>query len=191
MLAALFAMRDPSSSPFNPAMPIDGEGADRAGNAAAASTSAATPRAGWVSRPMSDAARAILNEPGEWESQRAPARVGDQMIHPHTQAWLRSLPGSRWPMNLASRFPRVANHLALVWPDRVLCERAFERLLQDERGGRQGFPAMVQAELVALRRLRMEQSYADAPRAPWGGLRLVDSAEGREQRKPGGVDWRN
>jgi hypothetical protein len=175
MLAALFAMRDPSIPPSMRSLSQDVDGGDRL------QTPAPRPatRADWVSRPLSDAARAVLNEPSEWEPKRAPLRASDQMIHPHTQDWLRALPGSRWPMNLASRYPRIANHLALVWPDAVLCGRTFDRLLNDERGGRQGFPDLVRAELVALRRLRVELSHAEAPRAPWGGLRLVDATIAR------------
>ncbi len=176
-LPALFSMRDALPPPAAP-----DDAADRSRTAADNQ-----PRSSWVSRPMSEAARAILDDGRQWEAERAPARVGDQMIHPHTQAWLRSLPGSRWPMNLASRFPRVANHLALVWPDRVLCDRAFERLMNDDRAGRQGFPPPVQAELMALKRLRTEQDMAASPASPWGGLRLAEAPgrpKGRDAVRP-------
>jgi hypothetical protein len=129
-------------------------------------------------RPLSAAARAELSAPSSEHALRAPPRVSDQMIHPHTQAWLHALPAACWPVHLASRYPRIANQLALAWPDAVLCDLTFERLLSDERGGRQGFPAPVLEDLLALRRLRARQASTDSRRMPWGGLRLVEAPSG-------------
>jgi hypothetical protein len=108
-------------------------------------------------RPMSAAARAIVDEGIDWAERRSPERPTDQMVRPHTQAWLSGLPAACWPMELASRYPRLANQIALAWPDAALCERSLERLLRDERGGRRGFPSAVVLELQALRRLRHVQ----------------------------------
>jgi hypothetical protein len=51
---------------------------------------------------------------------------------------------------VCERYPRIANRIALCWSDRVLTERLLDDLLRDRRGGRNGFPEPVHAELVAL-----------------------------------------
>lgn len=51
---------------------------------------------------------------------------------------------------LCERYPRIANRIALCWSDQVLTERLLDDLLRDRRGGRNGFPVPVHAELVAL-----------------------------------------
>lgn len=120
-----------------------------------------------VSRPMSPAARMIAQPPVDWSRFRAPVRDQDRKLSKAAQEWLRGLPGARWPMNLATHYPRIVNHLALVWPDRHLTDMAFERLLTDTRGGRQGFAAAVQADLLALRRWRQELSVREQALPGW------------------------
>jgi hypothetical protein len=120
-----------------------------------------------VSRPMSPAARLIAQPPVDWSRFRAPPREQDRKLSKAAQDWLRGLPGARWPMNLATHYPRIVNHLALVWPDRHLTDMGFERLLTDTRGGRAGFPGPVQADLLALRRLRREMTDREQSRFGW------------------------
>ena len=120
-----------------------------------------------TSRPMSAAARLIAQPPVDWSRFRAPLREQDRKLSKAAQDWLRSLPGSRWPMNLATHYPRIVNHLALVWPDRHLTDMYFERLLTDTRGGRQGFASAVLGDLLALRRLRAEMSAQEQVIKPW------------------------
>ena len=120
-----------------------------------------------VSRPMSPAARLIAQPPVDWSRFRAPVREQDRKLSKAAQEWLRSLPGARWPMNLATHYPRIVNHLALVWPDRHLTDMAFERLLTDTRGGRRGFPPAVHADLLALRRWRQDLSARDQALPAW------------------------
>lgn len=120
-----------------------------------------------VSRPMSAAARLIAQPPVDWSRFRGPLREQDRKLSKASQEWLRSLPGSRWPMNLATHYPRIVNHLALVWPDKHLTDMYFERLLTDTRGGRQGFPSPVHGDLLALRRLRAEMSANEQAIKPW------------------------
>jgi hypothetical protein len=105
------------------------------------------------------------DEPLRWAEQRSPERVADRMIHPRTQHWMQTLPAGLWPMHLASRYPRIANQLALAWPDRALSERSFAQVLADDRGGRQGFPREVAEELLRLRRHRLALGEAPAPGA--------------------------
>lgn len=61
------------------------------------------------------------------------------------------------PHRLCQLYPRVANRLALCWPDWALTERLFEDLMIDKREGRQGFPREVAAELMRLRRFSAER----------------------------------
>jgi hypothetical protein len=68
--------------------------------------------------------------------------------------WAQKLSPADRPSNLCALYPRVANRLALCWPDAVLTRHFLESLLVDKRGTRQGFPAPVAAELIRLHRLR-------------------------------------
>lgn len=65
--------------------------------------------------------------------------------------WIARLPKSVQPLNLLRQYPRVANNLALNWPDRKAFRHCLYDLLVDKRGGRQGFPAPVLQELLRLR----------------------------------------
>ena len=67
------------------------------------------------------------------------------------QRWLDELPPALRPTHLCARYARIANRLALCWPDAKLTQQVFESLLVDRRGGRKGFPPPVRAELLALR----------------------------------------
>jgi len=86
--------------------------------------------------------------------ERRPSRLSDEALTGTTRSWLRSLPWRQRPMALCLRFPRVANRLAWCWRDGALCEQVFEDLLQDRRGGRNGFPTPVLRELQRLRAYR-------------------------------------
>lgn len=65
--------------------------------------------------------------------------------------WAKTLPAALRPVQLCRRYPRVANRLALCWPDLGLTMRLFDDLFVDRRGGRRGFPPDVKAELMMLR----------------------------------------
>lgn len=84
-------------------------------------------------------------------AQRAPARAADECLSPICHAWVKALPQAIRPYELCLQFPRVANRLALCWPDPALAQRLCDDLLVDRRGGRRGFPWPVRKELVALR----------------------------------------
>jgi len=70
---------------------------------------------------------------------------------PASLKWFASLPFDVRPMALVTKYPRIANLLALQWTKPSACRAYFEDLLSDGRGARQGFPADVQHDLVALR----------------------------------------
>jgi hypothetical protein len=99
--------------------------------AALRSRRAATPLSG-------RAARTPTNEPG-------PAALSSA-----AQRWLKELPPKLRPFELCRSFPRVANRIALCWNDLALVDTVFNELLVDRRGGREGFPSPVAAELLRL-----------------------------------------
>lgn len=72
-------------------------------------------------------------------------------LAPEALAWFAALPLPMQPHELCMRYPRIANRFALVWPDGELTALYFGSLLQDNRGGRRGFPTSVADELLALR----------------------------------------
>lgn len=76
------------------------------------------------------------------ESERRPTRSATQ--------WMLSLPAELRPIELLRRYARVANQLAAHWHDPAECTRQLEELVLDRRGGRQGFPPAVAAELQRL-----------------------------------------
>jgi hypothetical protein len=53
----------------------------------------------------------------------------------------RGLPYAVRPIELASRFPRIANSIAELWRRVARCEEYLDSLLVDHRGDRTGFPA--------------------------------------------------
>jgi hypothetical protein len=72
-------------------------------------------------------------------------------LNPQTLAWLDGLPSELRPCETALRFARIANRLAELWATPPLCLQYLDELCFDRRGGRQGFPPGVAAELLALK----------------------------------------
>lgn len=96
----------------------------------------------------------------DWAARRQPPNERDQSLSFVAVAWEQTFaPGDR-PANLCVLYPRVANRLALCWPDAGLTLTLLESLLVDKRGKRQGFPAPVKEELVRLRGLRAQPKSA-------------------------------
>ena len=107
----------------------------------AVGTAAAAP----VSAKPSDA----FAESHDWSKLRKaqPAKI----LLPIGKKWLEQLPPEVFPSALATTYPRIVNLIALEWNDRRNCSRYFSELLNDQRGGRQGFPAPVRRDLENLR----------------------------------------
>jgi len=84
--------------------------------------------------------------------QRDPPKTHDLALSAVGSRWLETLPAASRPEQLARQFPRVANRIALCWPDRELAEQIFEALIVDRRGARRGFPPGVREEIDRLRR---------------------------------------
>jgi hypothetical protein len=85
--------------------------------------------------------------------------------------WIARLPAEVRPLNLLRQYPRIANNLALNWPDRNAFRHYLYDLLVDKRGGRKGFPQPVLQELLALREWFEHVDFVQGRRMPPGGGR--------------------
>lgn len=94
-----------------------------------------------------------------------PAR-NDPGLDSATRLWLRRLPAGRRPLHLCALHPHLARRLAACWADPAAREQVLDDLLVDRRGGREGFPASVVAELERLRDFGAQQSQ-QPPGPPW------------------------
>ena len=65
--------------------------------------------------------------------------------------FFRTLPGDSYPQALVDHVPRIANSIVELRYDRSKLEEYFQSLLNDIRGGRQGFPFSVLMNLQNLR----------------------------------------
>lgn len=87
----------------------------------------------------------------DWAAKRDRPQARDHSLSSVARPWFEALPVPLRPHRLCRLYPRVANLLALCWPDPALSGHLFHGLLIDKRGGRKGFPPEVAAELVRLR----------------------------------------
>jgi hypothetical protein len=92
-------------------------------------------------------------KPDYWLSRRRPQRPADKALTGTALDWLMQLPPQARPQELCASFPRVANHLAEMWSDAQTAVAELDKLIDDRRGGRRGFPAAVRSELLVLRDL--------------------------------------
>jgi hypothetical protein len=106
---------------------------------------------------------------------RAPPSERDATLSTIARSWAEQFHAPLRPDRLCQVYPRVANRLALCWPDSILTERLFDELLIDKRGGRRGFPAEIAAELVRLRRF-------SAKRLPPRQLELLRPGYSQDER---------
>ena len=68
-------------------------------------------------------------------------------------SWMDSLKPETRAHFLCVHFPRIANRLALCWPDPALTVRLLDDFLLDKRGTRLGFPSEASKELTTLRQV--------------------------------------
>jgi hypothetical protein len=94
--------------------------------------------------------RHLPNAAIDWSLERQQVAHAQRMPNLKSMLWLRSLPTELQPVKLMRHYARVANSLAQAWDDGDRCERMLSELLQDNRGGRRGFPQPVMQELHAL-----------------------------------------
>ena len=85
----------------------------------------------------------------DWTTRRA-KEAATGLLRP-TAHWVSTLPRDVVPHALLSKFPRIANLLAVLWQDPGSLRRYLDDLLVDKRGNRQGFPLDILRELFALR----------------------------------------
>lgn len=85
-----------------------------------------------------------------WELKRGVPHKLDFGLTTLTIAWAAAMPATLRPLELCLQYPRIANRLALAWPDAVLAKRVLENVVADRRGGRRGFPKEVSEELSRL-----------------------------------------
>jgi hypothetical protein len=85
----------------------------------------------------------------DWAKRRA-AQPASGLLRP-TVAWATGLPATVQPSALLTKFPRVANLVAVLWKDPDSLRRYVDDLLVDKRGNRQGFPVDVLREIFELR----------------------------------------
>jgi len=109
-----------------------------------------------------DQARQVLNdlppgvgrvktlEPGFWEQQRRKPTPTDRALTGAAMDWVIALPPALRPHATCEHFPRVVNAIADAWADTAFSLQVLDHMINDHRGGRRGFPAAVQHELVAL-----------------------------------------
>jgi hypothetical protein len=89
--------------------------------------------------------------PAKWKRLRRAKLPTDRALTGQAIDWLLSLPPGLHPEKLTTQFPRIANALAQAWPEPEERKAALDKLFDDGRAGRGGFPPEVQRELIALR----------------------------------------
>jgi len=96
----------------------------------------------------------------DWAQVRS-ARTPERLL-PDTERWAESLPPEMKPASLLAMYPRLANRVARAWRDANDVQDVLDDLLIDRRGGRQGFPTPVHADLVRLRSLIEAPRFANS-----------------------------
>ncbi len=92
-----------------------------------------------------------VSRPEHWKRLRRASLPTDRALTGHAIDWLLALPPTLRPQRLTHHFPRIVNALAAVWHEPEQTQAAFDKLLNDRRRHRQGFPPGVLDELLALR----------------------------------------
>ncbi|HMQ74005.1 MAG TPA: hypothetical protein PKA84_00740 [Rubrivivax sp.] len=93
---------------------------------------------------------AQAGSPGYWKGRRRPPQPTDRALTGAAIEWMLGLREDLRPRELCERFPRLANALATAWADAAQRQQALEKLVNDERGQRSGFPHAVRMELELL-----------------------------------------
>ena len=97
-------------------------------------------------------------------------------MHPVIAEYFEKKP-DLYPQALEGRYSRVFNKIMAMWGTQAL-EEHFSDLIVDKRGGRQGFPADVAADIILLSRLHTRlletagMAKSHTPGDPWGDERL-------------------
>ena len=109
-----------------------------------------------TANPSSDAiaapdgrAHSRADKPADWTMRRRAMPV-NYMLRPALD-WFRQLPLDVRPLSLADKYPRLVNLIVSDWNTPAAFRARIDDLQADRRGGRQGFPAEIRAELNVLR----------------------------------------
>lgn len=113
-----------------------------------------------------------------WLQRRDPERPQDMALSALGKLWTDQFPLAQRPKSLCRQYPRLANRLALCWPDQQLTGMVLVDLLIDRRGGRRGFPADVQAELRQLLKGILDDMSATEMTEPHREARQLREMEG-------------
>ncbi len=95
-------------------------------------------------------------QPEFWQKRRRASMATDRALTGRSLEWLMQLPAALRPRALCDRFPRIVNRISESWADIEQSRSMFDRLLNDRRTGRRGFPADVLREIEALYAHRIE-----------------------------------
>lgn len=98
---------------------------------------------------------------------RSPEQAQDKVLSAAAIDWIDRLPATVRPTCLAQTYPRLANRLMLCWADPTLAALLLNNLTNDNRGGRQGFPAPVATEIFRLCEYLALRPVGRATRAPF------------------------
>jgi hypothetical protein len=82
-------------------------------------------------------------------------------------SFFRTLPGKDYPQALVENFPRIANTIVELRDERAKLTQYFDSLLNDTRGGRQGFPFSVLMDLQNLRDLMLGSALGPEDSTRW------------------------
>jgi hypothetical protein len=105
-----------------------------------------------------------LDLPPIMDDSQVEAAAADRREELHNQYKRKERPDP-WPI-IASRFPRIAETIRRDWGKRAL-DDYFAKLVVDDRGSRQGFPADVLTAILEVARLHAEQYRFAKPFHPW------------------------
>jgi hypothetical protein len=105
-----------------------------------------------------------LDLPPIMDDSQVEAAAADRRQEPHNQYKRKERPDP-WPI-IASRFPRIAETIRKDWGKRAL-DDYLSKLVVDDRGSRQGFPADVLTAILEIARLHAEQYRFARPFHPW------------------------
>jgi hypothetical protein len=82
-------------------------------------------------------------------------------------SFFRTLPGKDYPQTLVDNYPRIANTIVELREDRVKLTQYLDALLNDTRGGRQGFPFSVLMEIQNLREVLLGNVFGPDDSTRW------------------------
>ena len=85
------------------------------------------------------------------QAMRSALTEGDRTLSRLVPRWLEMLSPESRPDYVCVHFPRIANRLALCWPDTALTVQLLDDFLRDKRGARLVFPPNALTELKRLR----------------------------------------